>query len=88
MFTPCEVFCDKKAKKSGDADRDSLKSAYFKLSEKKALKFIKKAEKKYDDYVGVFFRRDKKNDFSNRKTLIYVSKRRILTKFYHHSAII
>jgi hypothetical protein len=52
MFTPCEVYCDKKAKKSGDVDRDSVKSGYFKLNEKKAMKFIKKAEAKYDSYVA------------------------------------
>jgi hypothetical protein len=53
MFKPIEVYCEKKAKKLGNADINTLKNKYQKLSAKKQLKFIRKAERKYDSYVEV-----------------------------------
>lgn len=56
MFKPSEVYSGKKAKKlteNGDEAIQQLKDEYFRLSDKKKLKFIKKAEAKYDEYVQV-----------------------------------
>ena len=53
MFKPYEVYSAKKAKKLNNPDLNELKNKYFCLSNKKSLKFIKKAEIKYDTHVEV-----------------------------------
>ena len=51
MFKPVDVYCSKKAKKLENADENELRIEYFKLDDSKTLKFIKKAESKYDSHV-------------------------------------
>lgn len=55
MFKPCEVYASKKASQVTEevekVDENELKNKYFQLNDKKMLKFIRKAEKKYDSYV-------------------------------------
>jgi hypothetical protein len=47
MFKPVEIYYEKKSGK-GDTKQDLFKK-WLKLSDKKLKKFIKKAEKKYDE---------------------------------------
>ena len=51
MFKPVEFYYKKKSGK-GDSKQE-LHKKWFKLSDKKLKKFIKKAEKQYDEAVQV-----------------------------------
>ena len=54
MFKPVELYYEKKSGKGNS--KQELKKKWFKLSDKKLKKFIKKAEKKYDEPFQVIFR--------------------------------
>lgn len=52
MFLPCELFYLKMKSQETEADstRVASRSEYTSLTDKKKLKFIKKAEQNYDSY--------------------------------------
>jgi hypothetical protein len=54
-FKPIEIFYAKKRKKDETVNEDELFDLWQTLSDKKKLKYIKKAEKLYDTSVQVIF---------------------------------
>lgn len=57
MFNPFEFYFNKKFPNEEDVNvKNEAQKDYISLSAKKKLKFIKKAEKKYDSHVEVNFK--------------------------------